>query len=1499
MGFPIVSGSTRERDTNAAPLVSIFGAGIAGLSLAHELIERGMAVQVFEAKSDPDEEYSCQVGGLAANQLVRVPARAMRLHPYFYWEQAGAEEPIPPIARSVVVWIVSDPLTRDLNISIDGKEMSQAIKAGEPAADAAQALVDFVNNDADLSSYVVADHVAGSKTVQFSAMNEYDLLDVSLFHPGTPPVPTPDARWEQARHLALLSKWGGMQRAQPRFPLPHRLQFERPAYVGNAWLGFLDNFGIANRDKLAMIWTTLKQAYTTYSRLRAERIAEIQSANADFYLSERMLLREELCVELRGHADGSGTSEESRALSQTWVESVRDELIAQNTAEGDPIPSLDQRLMLLALGDLDPIGNPRTRAGRRRNDRVEVRIVEDILPAEHGYRYFPCFYRHLFDTMRRTPILDEKGRETGETAYDRLVATPATDVALSRDRVPAAGCRDEVTPEDEVEKKREKRDPEAIPTRHPLSLEDFRTLLRIHLERMNICERDILQFQYRLLMFLTASDARRRTWEKLSWFEFLGAHEPGRYSARMVQLLMDTPQALLAMNAAETEAHTQGLIYCQLLLDALTGADAMTLNGPTSKSWLDEWKRYLRRQGVRFFNARLDSLDWTPSGELIPKVTLMKGAGPSVTAYLVDSDGVDVTIDGRRYLIPMPGLNPGQQARRFIEILRGRLWSTEFGVLEIHLPDPAPESAELKITAQPRTALLTIRRAGPARVTVNGAELTADGDFPRQVRDDLLAQLHAAGFDASAEGEASVRIGANEPDQDPEHVPWRAMVSVRRSERGVYGVRLGDLPPVVINTAAPTATQIRNLLLVRLLDLDPGFVPLGQTGIRIPETWRPWQVDVSEWDGMSLGPIIDERERWVDVTVRDKVEVAVHAAMPDISMQSASAPPILPDPTGTRGSDFYVLAVPYEEASRLVWEAWDSGGQIPFDGVFAELMEFDQKTGRRDDVGDALALQCDASGRPVPPHWPLRDLSGIQFYFDHQVRIGHGHTYFVDSPWGLSSISQIAYWRQRMSQASPFLGQVSVDVGNWYRAVDRVVEQVDAGGVVTYVHEFHPEAWHSTRCEIANEVWRQVLAGEKEQINRFIVEPAWYHIDEGIRFAPFEATDGRRAFSRPAVVLESVGAAADLSLRVDGIQIDVAHGSSDDLADAIEAATDHLAHAFAEVNGRARIAIAPVAVGVHSVRILVGFPDLAPAQIEFRVSVNLVGHPGTVASYTCQANDQVDTVRQGIVAAVMSTLPGVIAEVEPPQYGEGRSWGIRLRSTQPMRVSVSAFDGETPVLWTNPSGGLEIEPLVDVEIEDGEARATPIANATPFLINTPDRKDAAGNPIRVWDSRPGVLPVPDPEKGPFLYKVALKRWLMVGNHMATHTRLSTMESANESARHAAISILHTLMEQPNGILHGRTPEIWPPSENELPDARPFKRLDERLVEAELPHFLEILKIGDWLDGLPHDLPPVPDGAKLKELIEFARKQVQTDWRFTQLDELEKLLPAALQALIGP
>jgi hypothetical protein len=52
----------REKETRHAPIVTIFGAGVTGLSLAHELVERGFGVQVVEARPDPDDEYSCEVG---------------------------------------------------------------------------------------------------------------------------------------------------------------------------------------------------------------------------------------------------------------------------------------------------------------------------------------------------------------------------------------------------------------------------------------------------------------------------------------------------------------------------------------------------------------------------------------------------------------------------------------------------------------------------------------------------------------------------------------------------------------------------------------------------------------------------------------------------------------------------------------------------------------------------------------------------------------------------------------------------------------------------------------------------------------------------------------------------------------------------------------------------------------------------------------------------------------------------------------------------------------------------------------------------------------------------------------------------------------------------------------------------------------------------------------------------------------------------------------------
>ena len=62
-----------RRGVDNPPEVTIFGAGVTGLTAAHELIERGFIVHVVEPRENPLEEHACQVGGMAANQLAQSP----------------------------------------------------------------------------------------------------------------------------------------------------------------------------------------------------------------------------------------------------------------------------------------------------------------------------------------------------------------------------------------------------------------------------------------------------------------------------------------------------------------------------------------------------------------------------------------------------------------------------------------------------------------------------------------------------------------------------------------------------------------------------------------------------------------------------------------------------------------------------------------------------------------------------------------------------------------------------------------------------------------------------------------------------------------------------------------------------------------------------------------------------------------------------------------------------------------------------------------------------------------------------------------------------------------------------------------------------------------------------------------------------------------------------------------------------------------------------------
>ncbi|WP_229504737.1 FAD-dependent oxidoreductase [Natrinema versiforme] len=192
----------------------------------------------------------------------------------------------------------------------------------------------------------------------------------------------------------------------------------------------------------------------------------------------------------------------------------------------------------------------------------------DALHGEHGFRFFPAFYRHVIDTMERIP--DGTG-----TVADNLVETEATLIASSTGPSRIAETRTPDTVRGWLEALR------------PAFAEDLpREDVRFLLER--------------LLYLLTACEDRREDeLDDISWWAFIDAeHRSQAFRDR----LADATQALVALRPQVGSARTVGAIYLQLLFGQLdpTSPTELVLNAPTSEAWIEPWLDYLERLGVEF-----------------------------------------------------------------------------------------------------------------------------------------------------------------------------------------------------------------------------------------------------------------------------------------------------------------------------------------------------------------------------------------------------------------------------------------------------------------------------------------------------------------------------------------------------------------------------------------------------------------------------------------------------------------------------------------------------------------------------------------------------------------------------------------------------------------------------------------------------------------------------------------------------------------------------------
>jgi uncharacterized protein with NAD-binding domain and iron-sulfur cluster len=276
--------------------------------------------------------------------------------------------------------------------------------------------------------------------------------------------------------------------------------------------------------------------------------------------------------------------------------------------------------------------------GRRGQPREPGRRVA----GEHGFRFFPAYYIHIWDLFQRIPVYQSTELGHGEVRW------------LPTSRTIMDNVRRVVTQGTTVEGK-----PSLVfPREAPRSPAEFLTTAS-QLTQLGFTPLDVQTFVNRLVEYLVTSPARRASeLQNLSAYDFfVGRVSPGAparftYSPRFDAVLLEMPRVLAAFDTRWGDARTNVSTYLQLQLqmDRRDNKADGVLNGPTTESWFDHWYRHLVELGVRFVHGEVVSLeapafDPQQPPHLRPRVqvTLADGTrmAPDYTVVAVDAPAAE------------------------------------------------------------------------------------------------------------------------------------------------------------------------------------------------------------------------------------------------------------------------------------------------------------------------------------------------------------------------------------------------------------------------------------------------------------------------------------------------------------------------------------------------------------------------------------------------------------------------------------------------------------------------------------------------------------------------------------------------------------------------------------------------------------------------------------------------------------------------------------------
>jgi uncharacterized protein with NAD-binding domain and iron-sulfur cluster len=236
------------------------------------------------------------------------------------------------------------------------------------------------------------------------------------------------------------------------------------------------------------------------------------------------------------------------------------------------------------------------------------------LPGEHGFRFFPRFYRHVTHTMSRIPC-------GSGTVADNLVDT--TRCQLNRNG----------------------RFPINLIARSPRTMTDVRAMLddvsRFLNGDLDLTHDDLRFFGTKVWQIVTSCRERRDAeYEKMAWWKFIGAEE--RSPAYQKLLGHGITRSLVAAKARQASTKTIGNIFVQLLFDIVTPGPSTdrVLNGPTNDVWINPWRTYLESRGVAY----------APGS----KAVAVSFDGTRIRSATIKQGGRTITVNGDYFIFALP-----------------------------------------------------------------------------------------------------------------------------------------------------------------------------------------------------------------------------------------------------------------------------------------------------------------------------------------------------------------------------------------------------------------------------------------------------------------------------------------------------------------------------------------------------------------------------------------------------------------------------------------------------------------------------------------------------------------------------------------------------------------------------------------------------------------------------------------------------------------------------